>query len=171
MAQYTSINLQNNQSPLARIEGKVNLGAERWLGKLDTPAGNKVTAENTDGFRVTTSDTADSFGVAVQILDTADTPVVAGNAGFVVSRLSVIGAEASGTFRIRLSWGDVDHTTAVAAGQFTDIIGVITHTDVSGLILEVRTPEIPAGSKMWIAAAQAAAAANYLDCVFAVQER
>lgn len=144
--------------------------AERWLGKLAVPAGGKVTSKTSlTSFQASTHADADTFGTAVLVMDSNDTPNVTGMNAFTFKRMriSAVGA-ADKTFRIRIAYaagGESSYANAVANEHFTEVIAV-----AAGEYIDVYMPLLDPKTKVWVAASKADATAKTIDFMFSVVE-
>jgi hypothetical protein len=144
--------------------------AERWLGKLAAAAGGKVTSKTSlVSFQAATHADADTFGTAVLVMDSNDTPNVVGMNAFAFKRMrvSAVGA-ADKTFRIRIAYGlanESSYATAVANEHFTEIIAT-----AAGEYIDVHMPLLDPKSKVWVAASKADATSETIDFMFSVIE-
>lgn len=147
---------------------------ERWLGKLAEPAGNKVAATTLTPFRVTSGETADGFGTAILILDSADTPQTAGKHYYDLHKIFVTNVQTNGlTYRLRLAFARNSESTnaaAVANGNYSDVCFKVDQTNADAVPLPLIARRLQSGGKAWASLAQAAADAKWVDFLFGLHE-
>lgn len=143
---------------------------ERWLGKLAVPAGSKVTSKTSlTSFQASTHADANTFGTAVLVMDSNDTPNIAGSNAFTFKRMRVSAVETAGkTYRLRIAYaasGESSYANAVANEHFTEIIAT-----AAGEYIDVHMPLLDPKTKVWVAASKADATAKTIDFMFSVVE-
>ncbi len=102
---------------------------------------------------------ADStFGTAVQLLGSTDTPIVAGHTFFDIHGVVITTVDSNALYKLRLAWG-ASSAIGVAAGDYTDIwvwSDTTNPQNVSNTELEVQIPTLSAGTLLWASIANAA---------------
>ena len=131
-------------------------------------------ADTTDGvfypFALTAA--ADStYGVAVQILGTADTPIIAGDKVFHIDGVMVTAVNDNSLYRLRITWG-ASVAAALAAHTFTEtwVFGDSTNPQLAQpTALHVQMAEVAAGTEVWVQIANAAGAQT-MSILFQIRE-
>ena len=93
---------------------------ERWFG-IATPqtAVNWGTQESLTVYQAVSGNSA--FGVALQVLGTGDTPIIAGQRFFDIRRISIADVSNANPYILRLIWDPVSAAAGEAAGMFTEV--------------------------------------------------
>jgi hypothetical protein len=152
---------------------------EIWYGLLTPAAGGKVAQENMVPFRVTTgAGAANTFGTAVQIMDTNDTPVSTGATKFDIHRIFVFNVQTSRIFRLRIVYSYNPRTGAVyataadaiAARNYSNVVFKVDAVNADAVPLDIIGARVPSGTKIWIAAASDSAIATWIDFQFGFHE-
>ncbi len=104
---------------------------------------------------------ADStYGAAVQVLGTADTPRVSGNTTFHVAGFMVEAVNSNTIYKVRLVWG-ASVAAGLAASQFTEtwVFGDTANPQQSQpTAIAVHMSEVAVGTEVWIQIANASGA-------------
>ncbi len=102
---------------------------------------------------------ADStYGTAVQLLGSADTPVVSGFTFFDMHEVVITSVDSNALYKLRLAWG-ASSEAGVAAGDYTDLwvwSDTTNPQNVSNSGLEVQIPSLAVGTLLWASIANAA---------------
>jgi hypothetical protein len=122
-------------------------GRERWLSKLAVPAGGKVAEYGMIPFILTSGD--NTWGAHVQLLDVNDTPSIPGFKFFDFHRVFVMNVDSTATYRVRFAYGTGTSAEAITALQYTDFIYRVNATNSDRGPVEVMTPRLLVGTKMW----------------------
>jgi hypothetical protein len=125
---------------------------ERWFGAAVTPSGQTHIADDIN--TATTWFTADAgnnaWGSWLQILGSSDTPYQVGMTLFDFHRLYVTEIERGGlTHFIQIAWG-VDGATALAAGNYTEIVYKPVSAANAETPIQLICNRIPSGTKVWV---------------------
>jgi len=117
---------------------------ERWYGSL---AGvNRVAGENLTAFRVTSGNNV--YGVDTQILDSADTPILAGRVAFDLHRVLFIAASSNTVYRVQIVWG-LSAAAGRAAGTYTEWMYMNDAGAARRVPIDIRMKRVAAGTKAW----------------------
>jgi len=119
---------------------------ERWMATLSGTVNRVATTNGTSGFLITSGN--DTYGTAVQILDTADTPVVPGTIKFDFHRLFITDVGNAALFKVRMLYGS-SAAVALTSGDYTETVYRVDATNADRRPLEIQTPILPSGIKMW----------------------
>ena len=125
---------------------------ERWLGARagwdGTDEVNAASNDSLSDFRLDAGN--DTWGTALCIVGSADTPVRAGEVSFDFHRLMVSSTERTAKYRLRIAWGS-SYAAAITAGNFseTEFISASNQID-SGPIIK-QMPRLAAGTKVFAA--------------------
>lgn len=140
---------------------------ERWLATLSGTANRVATDNGTSGFLVTSGN--DTYGTAVQILDTNGTPVIAGHTQFDIHRLYITDVQNAALYRIRILYGS-SAAVALSSGDYTDAIYRVDNVGSDRKPLEIQIPKIPSGTKVWASVWCAAQNAQTFTFLFGIHE-
>jgi len=118
----------------ASVSGEVNCGQTGTLTSFQTDAGN------------------DTWGAAVCIIGTGDTPVIAGNAKFDLHRLDISDVENAAnkiTHYIQIIYGTGTSADAITAGQYSEII-CTPEKDGKTTPYDIIMPRVDDATKIWV---------------------
>jgi competence protein ComGC len=120
----------------------------RWYGlKVPQTATEWASATSMTPFQATSGN--NTWGPALQVFGTADTlqdPLFTW--GDFNEILPVANSSAT-VYRIRFIWGAADNATAIAAGQWTEIMFIRGAADNNRKVMQVISPRIPITDKIW----------------------
>jgi hypothetical protein len=151
---------------LAALEDYDFRGRARWLGAI-TPAGSKVAGETMVAFQPISGN--DAYGDPLQILDTADTPQIAGKTKFTIDALLINARSATTAYRLQIIYGTGTAAAAITAGQYTDVMLRLDGTTGLRVPLLVRCPVLAVTTKAWVRIWNATNGAT-VDLFFSVHE-
>lgn len=152
---------------------------EVWYGLLAVPAGGKVAQENLTPFRATTgTGAANTFGTAVLVLDTNDTPIASGAAFYDLHRIFIFNVQTARIFKMRLLYSYNPRTGAVyasaaaalAARNYSDLVFKIDATNNDGVPLPIIGARVPSGSKVWVQVACDSGTGTWVDFQIGLHE-
>lgn len=146
---------------------------EKWLGVAAAPSGETHVADVMTGTTIPfalTSGVSD-FGNWVQVLGSADTPLVAGQARFDAHRLLVTGTDSTAAFIIQVAAGEsADLAAKVAALDYTSAMYIsATNSNDSG-VEDIMSSRVPAGVKVWARVACVGQSTKTLNLYFGIHE-
>lgn len=115
---------------------------EKWFGAgatLNGLTGYTVTSGNAD------------FGSEVLLIDTGDTPIVAGKLKFDMHYLLPLSLSSATVYYLKFIYGTGTVAAAESAGDFTVIPVISTGIGalVDGLPTDIRIPRLDVGTKVW----------------------
>lgn len=123
---------------------------ERWLGsRANWDGTNEVNAAANDritDFRLDAGN--DTWGPALCLIGSGDTPVIEGKAHFDAHRITITSAERTAKYRFRVAWG-VSYAAALVAGTFSEMDWVPQGTGQDSGPSELRMPRLAAGTKVF----------------------
>lgn len=151
---------------LAALEDYEFRGRARWLGAI-TPAGNKVAGSTLVAFQPASGNNV--YGTALQILDTADTPQIAGKTKFTIDALLISARSAATDYRLQIIYGTGTAADAITAGQYTEVMLRLDGTTGLRMPLLVRCPVLAVTTKAWVRIWNATTGAT-VDLFFGVHE-
>ena len=120
---------------------------ERWMATLSGTVNRVATTNGTSGFVATAGN--DTYGTAILILDTADTPVIAGKTKFDLHRLFVTDVGNTSLYRVRLIYNGTVAADSVTSGYYTETIYRVDATSSDRKPLEIQMPRMASGTKVW----------------------
>jgi hypothetical protein len=124
---------------------------ERWASKLAVPAGNRVTATGMTPFIAASG--ANVYGVAVQIMDTADAVgLFPGAVKYDLHRLFISDLDHTTPYRLRISYGTGTQPDAVAAGQYSEVMWRSDNVNADRTPVIVQMRRVDAATKAWVEA-------------------
>ncbi len=126
---------------------------EIWYGISADQSGNDWALQETlNPYRATSGD--NTWGTAgtdpAKLFGTADTPIFVGGERGDYHRILIIDNTSATVYKLRIVWGSGTNLEAVAAGQYSEFMFIKEVADKNRKILDVMTPKIAAGSKMWM---------------------
>lgn len=152
---------------------------EIWYGLLTPAAGGKVAQENLIPFRATTgAGSANTFGTAVLVLDTNDTPVASGGAFFDMHRVFIFNVQTARVFKMRILYSYnprtgatyADAAAALAARNYTDLGFKVDAVNADGVPVDMIGARVPSGTKVWVQVACDNATATWVDFQIGLHE-
>jgi hypothetical protein len=126
--------------------------AERWWGAVGVPdETNAIAATVTVPFAATSGN--NTWGAAIPILGTGDSPVTSISTTFDPHRILITGLDdETDAWRLRLIWGSSDSATAIAAGQWSEVMlqsNAVPGNRAGGQPVDIIMPILTVGIKMW----------------------
>jgi hypothetical protein len=123
--------------------------AEHHLHNREVWFGNGATEDSLTPYQITSGNAI--LGSEVLLLDTGDTPVIAGNTKFDFHRIHITGLSSATVYHLRLIWGTGTVGDAETAKQYTTItIQKIIATGVAqGTPIALLMPQLAVGTKVW----------------------
>lgn len=126
---------------------------ERWCGQVGgwngTATDDSADPTSLTPFQIDAGN--DDFGSGLIIMGTEDSPIQSGMTKWDPHRIEVHGTERNVAHRLRVSWGAVDHATAVAAGDYTDVDFMAVAGQTALIPIDVRTPRLDTGVMLFAA--------------------
>jgi hypothetical protein len=130
---------------------------ERWWGSNGAATETNAIEANVDTPFVAVSGN-DTWGTAIPICGTGDTPTISGDAKFDAHLVLVTDTDHSTPYRFRIIYGNDTSAAAIAAGQYSEVMFITAGGPfASGVPAEIRMPRVTVGWKLW---AQAWSATN-----------
>lgn len=146
---------------------------ERWLAAATTPSGETHRADllNTkttslDAFQINAGNNA--FGAWTQVIGSSDTPLDVGNQLLDVHRILITASQRSTPYLIQIGFGTV--SAGVLTGVYTAIPYAPTGTNGEQAALEVRSPRVAVGTKVWARALCPGANLGTVDFLLGLHE-
>jgi hypothetical protein len=125
---------------------------ERWCGAaVGWDGTNEENATDPDRLNPFTMDAGnDTWGTAVCIMGSSDTPILAGMTKYDPHRLLIVAVENAKNAhkKIRLAWG-TSYAAAIIAGTFTEFVFIPLSNRAGNIPLEVQTSRLDSGVKMF----------------------
>ena len=122
---------------------------ERWWGALGAPDETNAIEANVDTPFVAVSGN-DTWGVAIPICGSSDNPVISTDTRFDAHLVLVTDTDHNTPYRLRFIYGTSDSATAIAAGQYSEVMFITAGGPFSsGVPADIRMPRVAVGSKLW----------------------
>jgi hypothetical protein len=157
---------------IAEIEAHFH-NQEKWFGAAASASGETHVADvmggTIDPFAIVSG--ASDFGNWVQILGSADTPVVVGNAFFDAHRFLVTTTDSTEPFILQIASGESAGLAAkIAAMDYTSAMYIAaTNSNDSG-VEEIMSSRVPVGEKVWVRVACVGVSTKTINAYFGVHE-
>lgn len=141
-----------NPAYLGHLEGHIHT-RERWFGiSADQSVNDWAIEAGMTPFTVV-SQAGDFTAVAIKVLGTDDTPVLANMVSFDIRRILVASATDNLAYYFRVIYGTGTSADAEAAQQYSDIMFFAPNAagpGAEGRPLDVRTPLLDVDTKIWV---------------------
>ncbi len=150
--QAASLGLAGTVDSLAyRVDAneKHHHGSEFWWGSDGSPDETSAIDANVDAPFVAVSGN-DTWGTAISIMGTTDTPANAGDVRYDARYVLVTDTDHATPYRLRFIWGSGTSGDAITAGQWSEIMFVTASGPfLSGTKVELQMPRGTIGEKLW----------------------
>lgn len=125
---------------------------EHWWGAVAVPDETNAIEANVDRPFAATSGN-NTWGAAIPIKGTGDTPCIAGQTTFDIRELLITSLDdETDPWRIRIIWGTGTSADAIAAGQWTEQMiesNAVPGNRAGGAPLSILSPRRPVAEKLW----------------------
>jgi len=117
----------------------------RWFGAKDGANETNAMDDVLTAFQIDSGN--DTWGTALCIIGSGDTPVDTGMTYFHLNRVLFVDNERSSPYKLRIAWGD-SYAAGIAAGQYSEHMALPGNDNNDFMI---RLPRIATGTKVFIA--------------------
>jgi hypothetical protein len=137
---------------IAEIERHLH-SYERWLGLAASPSAETHRADQISGVAIPAPFVIDAgnnaWGLWVQVLGSADTPVISGSAYYDFHRLAIVNIERSFHYFVQVALG-ASAAAALSSGDFSDLVYEAPSAATGEAPILVQTRRKAAATKAWI---------------------
>jgi hypothetical protein len=120
---------------------------ERWYGLDGGAPANRVAGDTLTPFQADSGN--NDYGTPIQILDTEDTPTIAGNTSFRIGRIIITAAERNNVYKLRFAFG-ASYAAAIAAGTYNEVMYNQLPGNGNTGPVDLRGQTYPVGTKGWV---------------------
>jgi len=127
--------------------------SEYWYGISANQTVNDWALQNTlSPFRATSGNNAWGTEGAdpAKIFGTDDTPIISGGLSGDFHRILILDNSSATVYKLRIIWDPTSAAAGVTAGNYSEFMFIKEVADKNRKILDIMTPKISAGSKMWM---------------------
>lgn len=121
----------------------------RWLGISGDQSGTDWAFDTLTPFVAVSS--SNTWGTAIKVLGTSDTPIIAGQTMYHPYLLSILSVDHNTVYKLRLIYDDVSSAAGISAGQFSEVSLLVDSTNpqlsANGPV-KVPMPRLTAGTDM-----------------------